>query len=84
MGGARYEWIDRFASEAPTYLAPGGKVLLVLGDAADVSSILARVEAAGWRVVEVAHRDILVEVLHVFRLTRPQVYFHADVQPPQV
>jgi release factor glutamine methyltransferase len=70
MGGAQYEWIGRFAAQALTYLAPGGRVIIVLGDAADVPAILARFRAADWQIEEVARRDILVEVLHIFCLTQ--------------
>lgn len=70
MGGAHYEWIDRFAAQALTYLTAGGSAMIVLGNAADVPAILARIKAAGWQVEEVARRDILVEVLHIFCLTR--------------
>ncbi|HKP54297.1 MAG TPA: methyltransferase [Chloroflexia bacterium] len=83
MGGAQYEWIDRFASEAPLYLARGGSCLLVLGDAADVPAILARIRIAGWQIVEAARRDILVEVLHIFRLTWPQNPIGANTPPAQ-
>ena len=66
--GPNFEWMERLAVEAADYLAGGGSLLLVLGDAADLPGILARFEAAGWRVAEVARRDILIEVLHIFCL----------------
>lgn len=69
--GANYEWIDRFASEAPFYLSHGGKVLLVLGDAADIPEIMGRMRAAGWQVSKVARRDIIVEVLYIFCMRWP-------------
>jgi len=70
MGGAQYEWLERFAAQALTYLSPAGRAIIVLGDAADVPAILNRVAAVGWHIEEVARRDILVEVLHIFCLTQ--------------
>jgi release factor glutamine methyltransferase len=66
-GGAAYEWLDRFAAEAPARLAPGGRALLVLGDAADVPAVLDHL-AAGGRITQVAARDIWVETLYIFAL----------------
>src|SRR5215212_4952583 len=51
MGGPNYEWLGRFAAEAGDHLAPGGRVLVVLGDATDVAAVLARLagRCARWR-----------------------------------
>jgi release factor glutamine methyltransferase len=70
LGGSHYEWLDRFAAEAADYLTPRGRVLVVLGDAADVPTILAHLRAPGWHVRPVAHQDIWVEVLYLFVMTR--------------
>ena len=69
MGGPGYEWLGRFAAGARAHLAPGGRVLVVLGDATDVPAILARLTAPGWSVHEVARRASLIEVLSIFALT---------------
>lgn len=68
-GGAQYEWLARFAAAAAAHLAPGGCALLVLGDAADVTAILAHLAAPGWRLAQVARRDIWVEVLYIVAMT---------------
>ena len=73
LGGPQYEWLDRFAAEAGAHLAPGGRILVVLGDAADVPAILARLAAPGWRIAEVARRDLWMEMLYIYALTpRPE------------
>ncbi|HEX6606516.1 MAG TPA: methyltransferase, partial [Chloroflexia bacterium] len=69
LGGPQYEWLDRFAAEAGAHLAPGGRILVVLGDAADVPALLARLAAPGWRVSEVARRDLWMEMLYIYALT---------------
>jgi release factor glutamine methyltransferase len=66
--GEEYQWLDRFASEARQHVKPGGKVLVVLGDAADLPAILRRLSAPGWRIRQVARRDIWIEVLYVFEM----------------
>jgi release factor glutamine methyltransferase len=71
MGGAELDWFDRFVSQAPDHLLPKGRVLMVLGDIADLESILARFTAAGWRVALAARRDRLVETLLIYEL-RPE------------
>ena len=45
LGGPHYEWLDRFAAGASHHLCPGGRVLVVLGDAADVPTLLAHLQA---------------------------------------
>jgi release factor glutamine methyltransferase len=69
LGGPHYEWLDRFAAGAAAHLTPGGYGLLVLGDAAEVGAILAHLAAPGWRLHEVARRDIWVEVLTIYAMT---------------
>ena len=69
LGGPQYEWLDRFAAEAGAHLAPGGRILVVLGDAADVPALLARLAAPGWRISEVARRDLWMEMLYIYALT---------------
>jgi release factor glutamine methyltransferase len=67
--GAQYEWLDRFAAGAATHLTPDGYCLLVFGDAADLEAIRAHLSAPGWRLGEVARRDIWVEVLYIYAMT---------------
>jgi release factor glutamine methyltransferase len=69
LGGPQYEWLDRFAAKAGAHLAPGGRILVVLGDAADVPALLARLAAPGWRIAEVARRDLWMEMLYIYALT---------------
>ncbi len=67
--GKEYEWLDRFAEGAAHYLEPDGRVLVVLGDAADLPSVLRHLARPGWRLRQVARKDIWVEVLYVFEMT---------------
>jgi O-antigen/teichoic acid export membrane protein/methylase of polypeptide subunit release factors len=69
MGGAALEWFHRFVAQAPKHLRPGGRVIMVLGDAADVDSILALFTAAGWHVRLAARSDRLVETLLIYELS---------------
>jgi release factor glutamine methyltransferase len=69
FGGPQYEWLDRFAAGAAAHLTPGGGCLLVLGDAADLGAIRAHLQAPGWRLTEVARRDIWIEVLYIIAMT---------------
>ena len=67
--GHEYEWLDRFAEEAAHHLAPGGRVLVVLGDAADLPAVLDHLARPGWCAREVARKDIWIETLYIFELT---------------
>jgi release factor glutamine methyltransferase len=71
MGGSTLEWFHRFVAQAPKYLLPGGRVLMVLGDVADVESILALFTAAGWHVRLATRSDRLIETLFIYEL-KPQ------------
>ncbi len=68
-GGEHLEWFDRFASEAAQHLQPGGRVLLVLGDVADLETILGCFTHSGWQVRLAARRDLLVESLLIYELS---------------
>jgi release factor glutamine methyltransferase len=72
MAGSAHEWLARFASGLHKHLTPHGQALVVLGDSADISAILALLEAAGLQVMLVAHRDILVEALYIYALVPTQ------------
>ncbi len=67
--GEEYQWLDRFAGEARLHVTHGGRVLVVLGDAADLRTILRHLSAPGWRIRQVARRDIWIETLYVFEMT---------------
>lgn len=71
MGGANLEWFDRFLLGAHHHLTPTGKVLMVLGDAAEINAILSRFREAGWEANIVGRRDLLVEVLYIYELRPP-------------
>ncbi len=82
--GLHFEWLERFAIESHDYLSACGHILIVLGDAADLSTILTLLRRCGWNVQEVARRDILVEVLSVYSLT-PRADWHSPIAdcPPR-
>ncbi len=67
-GGEAYEWLDRFAAGVPAHLRPGGRALVVLGDAGHMPAILAHLGGDGCRLQEVARRDIWIEMLHIFAM----------------
>jgi release factor glutamine methyltransferase len=69
-GGANLEWLERFGSELGRYLRPGGAGLLSIGDAAELIEITAILSRYGWEVEEVARKDLLFEIIHLFRLTK--------------
>ncbi len=68
FGGPNYEWLDRFATEAHAHLSPAGRMLLVLGDAADIPAILSHLQARGWQIRMAARRNIWLEMLYVYEL----------------
>ena len=71
LAGPAYEWLDRFAAGVAAHVAPGGRVLLVLGDAADLAAVLPHLAAPGAQLTQVARRDIWIEVLYLYILTWP-------------
>ncbi len=77
-GGLRFEWLERFATEAHNHLTSCGRILIVLSDATDVPAILALLTRCGWNVQEVAWRDLLVEALSIYALT-PRADWHGSV-----
>ncbi len=70
MGGSNLEWFDRFASGAGVHLLPQGSILMVLGDIADTEIIIGRFVEKGWMVSIVAHRELIIEGLTIYRLCR--------------
>lgn len=67
--GPMLEWLTRFGKELHKVLAPRGRALVVLGDAADIDTILDLLSRCGWLHNEVSRRDILVETIYVFEMT---------------
>jgi methylase of polypeptide subunit release factors len=67
-GGDNLEWLARFAAQLHGRLSPGGVAMLSIGDVADLYGIIEILQLSGWRVDEVARRDMLFEIIHLFRL----------------
>jgi release factor glutamine methyltransferase len=68
-GGANLEWLARFGQLLHAHLNPGGVAILSIGDVADLEVILGILSGCGWQVEEAARRDMLFEIIHLFRLT---------------
>lgn len=66
--GRNYEWLHRFATEVGDHMASHARCLLVLGDAADVPSVLERLRHAGREPLVIVSRDILVETLSIISI----------------
>jgi methylase of polypeptide subunit release factors len=69
LGGSNLEWFTNFGRDLHYHLNSGGHALISLGDAAEIDLILSLLRECGWRVDEVARRDILVERIYLFKLT---------------
>lgn len=69
LGGRNLEWFTSFGRDLHAHLNPGGRALIVLGDAAEIDTILRMLHECGWRIEQVARRDILVEIIYIFKLT---------------
>jgi release factor glutamine methyltransferase len=69
LGGPNLEWFTNFGRELHNHLHTGGHALISLGDAAEIDSILRLLGGCGWRIEQVARRDILVEIIYLFKLT---------------
>jgi release factor glutamine methyltransferase len=70
LAGLSLEWIKRFGHDLHDHLSPSGGSIISLGDAADIAAIVNLLEEAGWSCIEVGRRDIVVETVYLFRLTR--------------
>jgi release factor glutamine methyltransferase len=70
LAGPGLEWLRRFANSLGEHLEPRGSAIISIGDAADLSAITALLSECGWTCTVVARRDILVETIYLFRLTR--------------
>jgi release factor glutamine methyltransferase len=69
LGGPNLEWFTNFGVDLHDHLTTGGHALISLGDAAEIDAILGLLRECGWRIEEVARRDILVEIVYLFKLT---------------
>lgn len=68
-GGASLGWLERFGNRLHDHLHRDGVCILSIGDAADLQEILGILSKCGWQVEEVARRDMLFEIIHLFQLT---------------
>jgi release factor glutamine methyltransferase len=71
LAGPAFEWIRRFARELPSMLRPDGKAVMVVGDAAETSAILAVLREEGIVAQHTGHREYLTETVDFFDL-RPE------------
>lgn len=71
-GGPNLEWLVRFGTELHDHLTGGGSCILSIGDAADIDAITKCLSDCGWQVAEAARRDMLFEIIYLYRLTLPR------------
>ena len=71
LAGADFQWIRRFGMDLSSVLAPGGRALMVVGDAAETATILATLREVGIAARHAGHREYLVETVNFFEL-RPE------------
>jgi methylase of polypeptide subunit release factors len=69
-GGSSLEWLYWFGTELGNHLTSTGSALVSIGDAADIPAILSLLKECGWSCKDVERRDILVEIIYIFKLTR--------------
>ncbi len=60
--------LERFLNEAPGYLSPGGRILLVYSTIADTQRLHALLQAGAWRVEEIARRRTPFETVQIYEL----------------
>ncbi len=70
MAGEDFRWLRRLAQGAADHLGPDGRCLLVLADSTDLPSVFDIFKQCGWKVRQVAGRDVLVERLLIIELRR--------------
>ncbi|MEO8284887.1 MAG: methyltransferase [Chloroflexota bacterium] len=68
--GPTLDWLQRFGNNLAQALKPTGSAIISVGDAADIDEILRLLHDCGWAHEVVAQRDILVEIIYLFKLTR--------------
>lgn len=68
--------VERFAAGLRDHLAPGGAALVLLSTIGDTAGFLETFQAHGFAATAVAERDLVNEVLTIYRLTT------ADHRPP--
>jgi release factor glutamine methyltransferase len=67
-GGSGLEFMSKFARQSPSFLAPGGSILLVLSSDADIRACLRPFEENGFRYRIVKLRKLLFETLSIIEL----------------
>ena len=67
MGGENLEWTGRLAEQARDYLAEGGALFCVFGDAGDVASLVEIFRREGWSSECVARRNLITEQLSIWK-----------------
>ncbi len=70
MAGDTFGWLRRFSRSASEHLDEGGRCLLVLADRTDLRTVLRIFKRDGWRVRQMARRDVIVERLFIFELLK--------------
>ena len=75
--GESFEWIARFAREAPDFLAEGGSLACVLGEAAELRTILSIFTGAGWSGRLAAQKNVLAEPLYIWQFRREALRLRA-------
>ena len=66
-GGPNLEWLSKFAQEARAHLDVHGKLVCVLGDAADVQGLVGRITAEGWEPTCIERRSLPTEQLSLWQ-----------------
>jgi release factor glutamine methyltransferase len=61
--------VERFAADLPGHLAPGGCALVLLSSVGDTANFLKTFRSHGFAVAVVAERNLVNEVLTIYRLT---------------
>ncbi|HLX13032.1 MAG TPA: methyltransferase [Bacteroidota bacterium] len=69
-GGENQNFMTRFCEGAAHYLAPGGKIILVLSSIADIESILMKFKANRFAVNELQSKPHLVERLSIYEAVK--------------
>lgn len=63
---------ERFAAGLAAHLAPGGSALVILSSDGDAPGFLRAAAGAGLAIEVIAERDLVNEVLRIYRITAPQ------------
>jgi methylase of polypeptide subunit release factors len=82
--GESFEWMTRFAHEAPNFLADGGSVACVFGGAAELQTILLIFTEEGWSGRLVAQKYVFAEKLLIWQFRRKGRKPKVESPSPQV